>query len=54
MRILQNKSLDDPEKSDGLKDLKYHQDRGLELILHKEKNNQGGTFFRNKHGKSGS
>ncbi|CAG8568823.1 10434_t:CDS:1, partial [Funneliformis caledonium] len=26
----------------------------LELILHKEKKNQGGAFYRNKHGKTNS
>lgn len=36
------------------KDLNYRQDGGLELVLHKEKNNQGGAFYRNKHGKLGS
>ena len=36
------------------KDLEHHQDGGLELVLHKEKNNQGGAFYRNKHGKSDS
>ncbi|CAB4387021.1 unnamed protein product [Rhizophagus irregularis] len=36
------------------KDLNYCQDGGLELVLHKEKNNQGGAFYKNKHGKSGS
>jgi hypothetical protein len=36
------------------KDLEHRQDGGLELVLHKEKNNQGGAFYRNKHGKSDS
>ena len=35
-------------------DLERRRDGGLEVILHKEKNNQGGAFYRNKHGKSGS
>ena len=26
----------------------------MELILNKEKNNQSGAFYRNKHGKTGS
>ncbi|CAG8745511.1 14482_t:CDS:2, partial [Acaulospora morrowiae] len=100
MRILQDKGLGDPKKSDGLsleeikqildhlymsinnneslirrvffwlcllcglrggdayricrKDLERRQDGGLELVLHKEKNNQGGAFYRNKHGKTNS
>ncbi|RIB28523.1 hypothetical protein C2G38_2028489 [Gigaspora rosea] len=29
-------------------------DGGLELVLHKEKNNQGGAFFRHKHEKTSS
>ena len=36
------------------KDIECHRDGGLELILHKEKNNQGGAFYRNKHGRSAS
>ena len=36
------------------KDIERRRDGGLELILHKEKNNQGGAFYRNKHGRSAS
>lgn len=100
MRILQDKGLGDPKKSDGLsveeikqildhsymgisnnesltrrvffwlcllcglrggdayricrKNIERRRDGGLELILHKEKNNQGGAFYRNKHGRTGS
>ncbi|CAG8457709.1 3631_t:CDS:2 [Funneliformis mosseae] len=36
------------------KDLESRQDGGFELVLHKEKNNQGSAFYRNIHGKTGS
>ncbi|KAF0523422.1 zinc finger mym-type protein 2-like: PROVISIONAL [Gigaspora margarita] len=35
-------------------DLEHCHDGGLELVLHKEKNNQGGVFFRYKHRKTSS
>ncbi|CAG8664336.1 16014_t:CDS:2 [Funneliformis mosseae] len=68
MRMLQNKRLGDTSKSDGLSvkeikqildhsymntDLESRQDRGFDLILHKDKNNQDSAFYRNIHRKTG-